>query len=299
MPDTPGTAVLRRFNRTWSQRVGVLEDSFLGLGLPLSRARLLHEVGHDPDVTVRDLRERLDLDSGYLSRLLRDLEDRKLVVLTPDPADRRRRRIHLTRSGARLAARLEDRSEDLAQRLVDPLTVRQRERLLAALGSADLLVRAATVHLERVAPDGPLAAEAMASYVAELDATFPDGFAPGPVAPPEVVVLARSDGATAACGGLQPLGDGTAEVKRMWVSPDWRGAGLGARLLRHLEGLAREAGHERVVLDTNLALTDAVALYERNGYRRTERYNDNPYAEAFFTKDLTQDLTQDLTSPPA
>ncbi|WP_231122994.1 GNAT family N-acetyltransferase [Nocardioides sambongensis] len=71
----------------------------------------------------------------------------------------------------------------------------------------------------------------------------------------------------------------------MWVDGDWRGAGLGARMLRHLEALAWERGSDRVVLDTNGTLGEAIALYERSGYRPIERYNDNPYAEAFFAKD--------------
>ena len=72
----------------------------------------------------------------------------------------------------------------------------------------------------------------------------------------------------------------------MWVAPDWRGAGLGARLLRHLEDVARGRGQAVVRLDTNGTLDDAIAIYERAGYRRIERYNDNPYAELFFEKAL-------------
>ncbi|MDR6176213.1 GNAT family N-acetyltransferase [Nocardioides zeae] len=106
--------------------------------------------------------------------------------------------------------------------------------------------------------------------------------------------MATSDGRPAAYGGIRPVdlpagvaGDGPAvEVKRMWVDPAWRGAGLGGRMLRHLEELARSRGAERVALDTNSALDEAVALYERAGYARVERYNDNVDAELFFAKRL-------------
>jgi ribosomal protein S18 acetylase RimI-like enzyme len=74
----------------------------------------------------------------------------------------------------------------------------------------------------------------------------------------------------------------------MWVHPEWRGAGLGSRMLRHLESLAQSHGFTRIVLDTNSALTEAIALYERAGYRQTDRYNDNPYAELFFEKRLPE-----------
>jgi len=99
-------------------------------------------------------------------------------------------------------------------------------------------------------------------------------------------VVASSDGRPVACGGLQVLSPGVAEVKRMWVADDWRGAGLGSRMLGHLEQRARDLGHRRVVLDTNGTLTEAIALYARAGYQPVERYNDNPYAQAWFAKDL-------------
>ena len=109
--------------------------------------------------------------------------------------------------------------------------------------------------------------------------------------------MATSDGEPVACGGVRTLSDGeddgdrgaaggVGEIKRMWVHPGWRGAGLGSRLLRHLEGVSRDLGHREVRLDTNGALTEAVAMYERADYRRIGRYNDNPYAEHFFAKRL-------------
>jgi DNA-binding MarR family transcriptional regulator/predicted N-acetyltransferase YhbS len=285
------TETLRRFNRTWTQRIGALDESFLGLGLPLGASRLLFEVG-PAGATVRHLRERLDLDSGYLARLLRRLEDDGLVRATPDPADRRRRLVSLTARGRRAWDALDERSEALARGLVGPLTARQRARLTEALATADLLVRAATVHLRRVAPDDPAAVEAVGRYVAELDHRFRSGFDPGDAAyrgstaGDEVFVVATSDGRPVACGGVHGLAPGLGEIKRMWVDPGWRGAGLGARLLRRLEQEALDRGLAVVRLDTNGTLTEAIALYERAGYRRIDRYNDNPYAEAWFEKQL-------------
>src|SRR5215216_1846096 len=110
----PAREVLRRFNRTYTQRIGALDESFLGLGLPLGAARLVFEIG-EAGATVRDLRVRLGLDSGQLARQLRRLEDDGLVTVVPDPADRRRRTARLTRSGHPLRRRLDDRSEQLAQ----------------------------------------------------------------------------------------------------------------------------------------------------------------------------------------
>jgi len=288
-------ATVRRFNRAWTQRVGALDESFLGLGLPLGAARLVFEIGAT-GATARDLRQRLDLDSGYLSRLLRRLEQRGLVDVRPDPADARRRTATLTRAGRTTLARLEERSDALARDLLDPLTARQRARLTEALATADLLVRAATVHLREVDPRAPAAVTAVDQYFAELDRRFPRGFdaesaraADAAAMAPGVgtFVVATSDGRPVACGGIQTIAPAVAEIKRMWVDDQWRGAGLGSRLLRHLEALARSRGHDVVRLDTNGTLAEAIAMYDRAGYRRIERYNDNPYAEAWFEKAFT------------
>jgi len=285
MPEPTITDVLRRFNRTYTQRIGALEDSLLGLGMPLSGARLVFEIGAQ-GASVGDLRSRLGLDSGYLSRLLRDLESRGVVRLSPDPHDGRRRTASLTASGRDLLEQLEQRSEALAHRLVAPLTERQRSRLADALGIADLLVRAATVQLREADPTGATARTAMGHYFAELDRRFAGGFDPGTPAPPDSFTVATSDGTPVACGGVQRIGDRVGEIKRMWVAPSWRGAGLGSRLLRHLESVAADAGHRVVRLDTNATLDEAISMYERAGYTAIERYNDNPYAELFFEKPL-------------
>jgi DNA-binding MarR family transcriptional regulator/GNAT superfamily N-acetyltransferase len=290
------TDVLRRFNRTYTQRIGALDESFLGLGLPLGLARLVFEIGSERDgVTARDLRRRLGLDSGHLARQLRALEERGLVDVRPDPGDRRRRTVTLTGAGRSLRRRLDDRSEALAAQLVAPLTERQRARLTEALATADLLVRAATVDLVEVDPPSPVARAAVGQYFAELDERFPGGFdvaaaEADDAADPDLhavrFLVATSDGEPVACGGVRELEPGLGEIKRMWVHPGWRGAGLGARLLRHLEALSAEMGHRTVRLDTNGTLTEAIAMYGRAGYRPIDRYNDNPYAQAFFEKRL-------------
>jgi DNA-binding MarR family transcriptional regulator/predicted GNAT family N-acyltransferase len=290
VPDA--VAVVRRFNRSYTQRIGVLDDSFLGLGMPLGPARLLFEIGAAP-ATAQALRERLGLDSGYLSRLLRRLEGDGLIRVAADPADRRRRQVSLTAAGEEHWQQLERRSDDQARLLTDPLTPRQRDRLAAALAEADLLVRAATVTFTAVDPASPLARDVVGRYFAEIGRRF--GFDPAGetekdtkllVPPSGVFVVAASDGEPVACGGLHSIGPGVAELKRMWVHGDWRGAGLGSRLLRHLQDRARGGGHAAVRLDTNAALTEAISMYQRAGYRAIDPYNDNPWATHFFEKYL-------------
>ena len=288
------TSTLRRFNRAWSQRIGVLEESYLGQGRSLGASRLLFEMGAD-GAGVLELRRRLGLDSGYLSRLLRGLEDDGLVAVRPDAADGRRRVVVPTAKGRRAIDRLETRSEERARALVAPLGTSQRRRLDEALATAERLVRAASCEIEEVDPGSAQALAAVGRYAAELAGRFPAGFdagdpaadAPAMGAPDGRFLIGRIDGVVATCGGVRRITATRAEIKRMWVDVPWRGCGLGRRMLGALEDAARDLGYREVRLDTNATLVEAIAMYEHAGYRRIERYNDNPYAQAWFAKRLT------------
>jgi DNA-binding MarR family transcriptional regulator len=287
---------LRRFNRSFTQRIGVLDDSFLGSGRPLGPSRLLFEIGQAAaGIGVLELRTRLGLDSGYVSRMLRQLEQDGLVTVDADATDGRRRTARLTTRGRSAWNDLDRRSADLAEHLVAPLSPRHREQLSAALATADRLLRGATAMFDVVDPQSDDAVAAMAQYFDELDRRFPAGFDPGDTlvadaasmrAPVGGFVVAHDGGDSIACGGVAHIDDATGEIKRMWVHPDWRGVGLGQRMLDHLEALAAQLGRDRVVLDTNSTLVEAISMYERSGYRPIPRYNDNPYALRWFAKDL-------------
>lgn len=296
--------VLRRFNRSYTQRIGVLDESYLATGRPLGPSRLLFEIEPDGS-SVLALRRRLGLDSGYVSRMLRRLEHDGLVTVVPDPEDRRQRVVLLTARGHDEQVTLDRRSEDVAASLVAPLSDRQRTELAAALDTAERLLRAATVEFEVVSPSSPEARRAMGAYFAELDDRFPGGFdadsardesaeAAAMSKPAGEFMLVSTDGEPIGCGGLQRLDlfdDApelvVAEVKRMWIDPRWRGLGLARRLLGELERLAADGGAGRVVLDTNESLVEAIAMYRSMGYEPTDRYNDNPYAHHWFTKRLS------------
>lgn len=288
-------AVLRGFNRAYTQRIGVLDESYLGTGRPLGPSRVLFEVD-DAGTVVADLRRSLGLDSGYLSRLLRQLESEGLVTVERDPDDGRRRIVTPTAAGRRERTRLERRSQRLAESLVEPLSPRRRDELAQLLATAERIIRSATVTFTVVDPRSPEARSAVDQYFAELDARFESGFAPergGANAdaeslrgPTGAFVIMWTDELAIGCGGVQRIDDQTAEIKRMWIHPDWRGLGLGARLLDRLEAQVAELDYTRVVLDTNESLDEAIALYGRSGYTPTERYNDNPYANHWFEKHL-------------
>ena len=298
--------VLRRFNRCFTERAGVLDDSYLDTGRALGPSRLLFEIGTD-GARVVDLRRRLRLDSGYVSRLLRQLEGEGLVSVVTDPADGRQRLVHLTAAGRREWKRLDRLAEQHARRLVAPLSDRQRLALDDALAAAERLLRAATVEFIDTDPRSSDAREATTRYLAELQQRFPTGFDPAdalvadPIArrPPHgAFVIVRDGLSPVGCGGLQRLDATTAEIKRMWIHPDWRGVGLGRRLLDHLEQVAWHLGRTRVVLDTNSTLREAIAMYDTAGYHAIERYNENPYAQRWFAKDLVRSPTRTRRRTP-
>jgi DNA-binding MarR family transcriptional regulator/GNAT superfamily N-acetyltransferase len=289
-------AVLRRFNRSYTQRIGLLSESYLDAGRPLGPSRLLFEIGTGASgARVSDLRRRLGLDSGYLSRLLRQLEREELVNVTSDPSDGRQRVVRLSPVGRREWRRLDRRSDQLAHRLVDPLSERQRAALASALSTAERLLRAATIETDVVDPKSSVAQQVLREYFGELDERFTGGFDPGAAdasdvagmrAPEGTFLVLRSDNDPIGCGGLQRVDEDTAEIKRMWIHREWRGLGLGGRLLAQLEAAARTLGRAHVVLDTNETLNEAITMYERAGYHPIERYNSNPYAHHWFAKKL-------------
>lgn len=285
---------VRRFNRAVTRRIGVLTDDYLGRGRPLAESRLLFEIGRN-GADVRDLRARLSLDSGYLSRLLRALEVQGLVAVQPSADDARVRRVKLTRKGQREVDALDTRSQTLATSLLAPLGTAQRERLIAAMAEVERLLRASAVEVAIADPASADAQACIDAYLCELDTRFEDGFDaarsvsadPGELVPPRgVFVIARLDGEAMGCGGLKVTGTGVGEIKRMWVAPSARGLGIAQRLLDALEAQAAAMDLHTLRLDTNRSLTEARALYARNGYREIPPYNDNPYADHWFEKRL-------------
>src|ERR1700727_162996 len=161
---------VRRFNRAVTQRVGALQEEYLAWSRPLGASRLLWEIGDGAD--VRSLRSRLDLDSGYLSRLLRRLEDEQLVRVQPDPGDQRVRGARLTAAGHAERQELNQRSDALARSLLAPLNGRQRTRLVEEMGPVERLLTAGLVDIGVVDPASGAAQFCLQSYFAEIDARF-------------------------------------------------------------------------------------------------------------------------------
>jgi DNA-binding MarR family transcriptional regulator/GNAT superfamily N-acetyltransferase len=286
-------ALIRRFNRTVTERIGALEESFLGRDRPLGASRLLWEVGGDAD--LHELRARLGLDSGYASRLLRRLAGEGLVAVETYPADRRRRRVRLTAVG-RAEVRELDCLSDRTAALLDGVPASGRERLLAAVSEVERSLRATMGEIAVDDPRHPDVARCFARYANELDAKFAKGFDAGrsisadpeKLTPPAgYCVVARLRGVPIGCGALKLHGAAPAELKRMWVDPGSRGLGVGRRLLERLEALARENGVSVLRLETNRTLKEAIGLYRAAGFAELAPFNDELYAHHWFEKELS------------
>jgi DNA-binding MarR family transcriptional regulator/GNAT superfamily N-acetyltransferase len=285
---------VREFNRTVTQRIGVLNDEYLAQSRPLGASRVLWEIGHG-GIDIRTIRERLGLDSGYLSRLLRSLENDGLVTVEPDATDQRVRVVALTKAGRSERAELDRRSDDLAASLLASLDDHRSQQLLEAMATVERLLTAGLVEFRVEDPTSSSATFCLQSYFTELVTRFDNGFDPslghsGDVtvfrAPSGLFLVAYLRGEPIGCGGLKFHDDQPADLKRMWVATTARGLGVGRRLLTELEERARDHGASVVRLETNRSLTEAQSLYRSTGYIEIASFNDEPYAHHWFEKYL-------------
>lgn len=288
---------VRRFNRVVTQRVGVLNDEYLSRDRSVGLDRLLWEI--EPDGSeVRTLRSRLGLDSGYVSRQLRRLEDDGLVSVDPDSSDGRVRTVRLTEAGRAECAVLDQRSDEFAASILAPLAAGQRQRLIEAMADVERLMLASQVQIEITDPGDSAARYCLRSYVEELGRRFDGGFDPGQSIsatdeemrlPSGLFLVAVLHGNPVGCGALKLHADTRiAEIKRMWTSPEVRGLGLGRRILGLLADKARARGMRVLRLETNHSLAEARKLYETSGFVEVPAFNDETYAHHWFQRDLAE-----------
>ena len=292
--DTSLVEQVRSFNRTMTERVGVLTDHFLGRNHPLGEARLLWEIGAE-GASIRELRRRLSLDSAYVSRLLRSLEQQGLLVVRTSEHDGRVRLVQLTEAGLRERAELDHRADAFARSLLAPLSESQRVKLGAAMAQVERLLIASMVQITVADPTSQDARWCIEQYFTELGERFETGFDPTLgisahahelVPPAGLLLVARLREEPVGCGAVKFHENTAGEIKRMWVAPHARGLGLGRRLLEALEHAAREAGMTVIHLETNRTLMEAIELYRHSGYQEVEAFNDEPYAHYWFEKRL-------------
>jgi DNA-binding MarR family transcriptional regulator/GNAT superfamily N-acetyltransferase len=286
---------VRRFNRFYTRRIGVLHEGLLHTPFTLTESRLLWELAHAPDgrgLTASELASRLELDAGYLSRLLRGFKERGLVKATRSKDDGRQQMLTLTAAGRRAFAPLDTRSQQDVAALLAPLDDGRQQQLLHALGTVERLLdgdaagAARAPYLLRphrpgdigwiVARHGALYAQEyrwdmhFEALVARIAADFIDRHDPQR----EACWMAERDGVNVGCVCLVQARDerteaplpGVAQLRLLLVEPSARGLGLGRRLVAECTRFARQAGYERIRLWTNSVLTAARAIYEKEGY---------------------------------
>ena len=285
-------ARIRRFNRAVTTQTGALDQSFLGRGRPLGAARVLNAIGQGIG-DVGEIRAYLGLDSGLMSRLLRQLEAEGLVTTGPHPNDARRRLPALTQAGQAEFNAYEALSNDQAA-----ATLAAHPRPEALLSAMDLVASALGRDRIDVTVTDPQASEALfclEEYYAELNRRFDGGFDVNLSRDPDAddmrpprgsFLVAFSDGMPLGCVGVKGHGGPVAEIKRLWVAPSARGLKLATRLMEDAEDAARALGITTLRLDTNSALPEAVALYRNTGWTEIPRFNDDPYPDVFFEKDI-------------
>ena len=277
-------ARLRRFNRAVTREAGALETSFQGRGRPLGAARVLQLVG-ETGTDVALIRDRLALDSGLMSRFLRSLEREGLITTTTDPADRRRRIARLTGAGRSEMAAYDTIGRDSAARLIARAGARAGE-VVAAMDLIATLLNRDFLTIRPADPDTPEALACLQAYFDELAArvpavqpgmfTLPDPEAASYRPPQGRFLIAWSDDLPVGCVSLRPLAGDTAEVKRLWVHDSARGQGLARRLMAAIEEEARGMGLGVLKLDTNSALSEAIALYRSSGWTDIAPYTGMP-----------------------
>jgi len=220
-------AQIRRFNRVVTERVGALSDRYMGRDRPLGEARLLWQIGLEGS-TVARLRARLELDSGYVSRLLRALEADRLVEVVRDSQDGRSRIARLTERGRNERATLDARSDELARSLLSRLSASQQDRLVAAMGEVERLLTVGMVQIIAIDPEHEDALSCLDRYTEELnhrsDRTFDPAVGatvrPDDVRPPAgEFYVAYLHGEPIGCGAVKHHPDAPAEIKRMWIAP--------------------------------------------------------------------------------
>ena len=302
-------AAVRRFNRFYTQRIGVLRHEWGGLPISLTQARVLYELAQRDAPTASEIGGALGLDAGYLSRILRGFAARNLIATERSRVDGRQVHLRLTAAGRKAVASLDTYSNRDVGEMLEALPAVGQDRLVAAMGQIeDLLVDAprgsgaVDLRLHRagdmgwiVSRHGALYAEEygwderLEALCAEIVAGFLRNFDPAR----ERCWIAELDGERV---GTVMLVKDSAEVARLrllQVEPAARGRGIGERLVAECVAFARTAGYRKITLWTHSVLTAARLLYQRAGF---ELVASESHTE--FGKELVGETWDLMLTPP-
>lgn len=283
-------AAVRRFNRFYTKQIGVLRKTYLDSPYSLGEMRVLYELAHRDQLTASDIGRALDLDAGYLSRLLRNFQKRGLISRKTSANDARQSHLSLTLRGRKLFAPMEERSQRQAGAMLDKLHTSEQARIVAAMTAIEALLCDAshpqsgekTRYILRDPRAGDFGwivsrhaelylreygwAEPFEGLCAQIVADFVNNFDPKL----ERCWIAELHGENVGCVMLvkddQP---DIARLRLLLVDPKARGLGLGARLVGECIRFARHAKYKKITLWTHSVLSAARHVYEKAGFTLT------------------------------
>jgi DNA-binding MarR family transcriptional regulator/N-acetylglutamate synthase-like GNAT family acetyltransferase len=276
---------VRRFNRLYTRRIGVLQDGYLNSPFSLAEVRILYELAHHPYVTATRLVHELDLDPGYLSRIVRKFAERGLVERQKSASDGRESHLRLSANGQETFAPLETSAREQIGTLLAKLSEPRQERLLGAMAQIEALLGGPEPSTEtqpyilrdpRPGDFGWVVSRHGAIYAAEYgwDITF-ESLVAGIVAKfvehfnpeRERCWIAERGGEPVGCVFLVTASKRVAKLRLFLVEPDARGLGIGGHMVAVLLTFARAAGYHTVRLWTQSCLLAARRIYARAGFK--------------------------------
>lgn len=284
-------AQVRRFNRFYTQQIGLLRRGFLGTSLSLTQARVLYELAQAESVTASELASRSGLDQGYLSRILSGFAHRGFLDRSRSTVDRRQRPLRLTRAGRREFAILNERQEQEVEAALRKRTPAQQKRLLDSMRTIEELLgdgppdASVVIREPRPGDYGWVVSRHGALYAEEYgwDRTF-EGLVAGIVS--EIMEsaeargwIAEIAGENAGCVFVVPRSRYVAQLRLLLVDSFARGRGLGTRLVEECIRFSRQARYRKLVLWTNSVLKDAARIYGRAGFKITGKKSHHSFGK--------------------
>jgi len=297
---------MRCLNRFFTKYVGALDNDFLDTGMTLAEARILFEVAHQEPCFADDLQRQLDLDAGFLSRVLGRFEDRGWIRRVRNQDDRRRRAIRLSLKGRSKFERLDQRQREVIQQNLERFDGPARHRLTAALDAARGLLEnqelpAFTVRTFRAGDMGLIASRQSILYrerygwssgievnVGEVTTAFLRNFKPGR----EQCWVAEVDGQIAGSVFLTDEGRQVSRLRLLYVEPSFQGRGIGGTLVESCLTFARSVGYASMTLWTQSILEGARHIYAKHGFRIVEEKDHSLFGVALRGETWMLDLTQ-------
>ena len=273
---------IRRFNRLFTRRIGVLREGLLHSSYSLTEARVLFELANREELSASELVRGLGLDPGYMSRTVGGLERQGLVEKVRSETDGRRRILSLTAEGEEAFEVLDSRSREEVSEMLGGLSEEEQRRLLEAMRTIEGIFEKGLKFSEPfvlrphepgdmgwvVYRHGVLYAgeygwdERFEALVARIVAGFIDGYDPKK----ERCWIAEMGGDRVGCVFVVKASDTVAKLRLLLVEPEARGVGLGSRLVEECIRFARNRGYEKLTLWTNSVLDAARHIYEEHGF---------------------------------